>query len=62
MTGHGSAAPSVRLRIALVTDPGLPAELADHLAEELPPFLREDVASHVDWQVRTITMPLNADE
>lgn len=62
MTGNGSAAPSVRLRIALVTDPGLPAELADHLAEDLPAFLREDVAPHVDWQVRTITMPLNADE
>ena len=62
MTSDSGAGPSVRLRIALVTDPGLPAELADHLAEHLPPLLREDVAPHVDWQVRTITMPLHADE
>ncbi|MEV6654140.1 hypothetical protein [Streptomyces sp. NPDC051219] len=56
----GSATRTVRL--VLVADPGLAAEIARELASDLPDRLRRQLGSQTEWQVRTVTAPLVADE
>ncbi|MGP4001394.1 hypothetical protein [Streptomyces sp. 8N706] len=56
----GSATRTVR--IVLVADPGLTAEIARELASDLPNRLRLQLGSQTEGQVRTITAPLVADE
>jgi hypothetical protein len=48
--------------VLLLTDPDLPAELADRLADELPALLREHVSDRVDWRVDAVLNPLAGDE
>ncbi|MBO3746123.1 hypothetical protein J5X84_08610 [Streptosporangiaceae bacterium NEAU-GS5] len=50
------------MRIALVADPDLPTELAMTVARDLPGRLRERLGAGFDWQVRTYTAPLAAEE
>ena len=50
------------VRIVLVSDPDLPAELARRLAGELPDLLPRRLAADVEWQMRTMTVPLVGDE
>lgn len=50
------------MRVALVSDPDLPTELAVRVARELPGRLRERLGPGFDWQVRTYTAPLSAEE
>ncbi len=50
------------VRIFLVSDPDLPAELARRLALELPDLLPQRLAADVEWQMRTMTVPLVGDE
>ncbi|GAB3004478.1 hypothetical protein LWP59_25890 [Amycolatopsis acidiphila] len=48
--------------VGLLADPGLPAEVARDLVEELPDALREHVSDGVAWQVRLRCEPLVLDE
>jgi hypothetical protein len=50
------------VRIVLLSDPDLPAELADRLADELPGLLAEHVAGTTRWRVDRISNPLAGDE
>ena len=50
------------VRIVLVSDPDLPAELARRLARESPDLLSRRLAADVEWQMRTMTVPLVGDE
>ena len=50
------------VRVFLVSDPDLPAELARRLARELPDLLARRLSTEVEWQVRTVTAPLVGDE
>jgi hypothetical protein len=50
------------VRVFLVSDPDLPAELASRLANELPDLLARRLSADVEWRVRTVTAPLVGDE
>lgn len=50
------------MRVALVADPDLPTELAMRVARDLPGRLQERLGRGSDWQVRTYTAPLSAEE
>jgi hypothetical protein len=49
------------IRLGLVAAPGLPAELGEHLAAELPELLADHVSGDVDWSVPVVTDPRAAD-
>lgn len=48
--------------VGLVADPGLPTEVANRLADELPEALRQQVNSQVSWQARVTTAAIPLDE
>ncbi|TDD07611.1 DUF2267 domain-containing protein [Saccharopolyspora terrae] len=40
-----------RVTVGIIADPGVPTEIAERLAEEIPDELRSRVAEEVDWRV-----------
>jgi hypothetical protein len=50
------------LDVLLLSDPDLPAELADRLARELPELLADRVCADVRWRVDEVLNPLAGDE
>ncbi|MEV1169795.1 hypothetical protein [Nonomuraea sp. NPDC049784] len=50
------------MRVTLVADPDLPTELAMRVARDLPGRLRQRLGPGLDWEVRTYTAPLAAEE
>ncbi|WP_406411323.1 hypothetical protein [Streptomyces sp. NBC_01614] len=62
MTDSLPAAAAHAVRIVLVADPGVAAEIAQELADKLPRLLRRRVRADVDWRVTARTAPLVADE
>jgi hypothetical protein len=38
-----------RVTVGIIADPGVPTEIAERLAEEIPDELRSRVAEEVDW-------------
>lgn len=65
MTAEPDAAPADAaadtLRLGLVAPPGLPAELAEELADDLPELLARRVSDAVDWQVAVVVDPQAGD-
>lgn len=63
MTDEAPVHRNATVRIGLLADPGLPADLADWLAEHLPRALRETVSNEVGWEVtsRCEPIPLTGD-
>ncbi|MFL5827704.1 MAG: hypothetical protein ACJ76V_14360 [Thermoleophilaceae bacterium] len=53
-----AAAPERPLVLGLVAEPGVPAEIAEELAAELPEQLAAHVSDRVDWQVPVVVEPL----
>ncbi|WP_328430279.1 hypothetical protein [Streptomyces sp. NBC_00443] len=62
MTDFLPAAAAHAVRIVLVADPGVAAEIAQELADKLARLLRRRVRADVDWRVTARTAPLVADE
>ncbi|WP_406691560.1 hypothetical protein REH65_05570 [Saccharopolyspora sp. ID03-671] len=62
-TGETISAERRQIAIGIVADPGVPSELAERLAQEMPDELRARVAEDVDWSVRTSSeeLPLSDD-
>jgi hypothetical protein len=50
------------LNVVLLSDPDLPAELADRLVLDLPDLLTERVSTDVTWRVDEVMNPLAGDE
>lgn len=50
------------VKVCLVSDPDLPADITERLCVELPSALEARVAGGVDWKVRRLVGPLVADE
>jgi hypothetical protein len=48
--------------VGLLSDPGLPAEIARDLAAQLPELLKERVNDQVDWEVEVVTDDLTSGE
>ncbi|MFI6080054.1 hypothetical protein ACIBBB_03515 [Streptomyces sp. NPDC051217] len=57
-----SATPRDVVRVVLVADPGLPADIVEELGATLPSRLRKKLSDRVDWQVRTLTAGVVVDE
>jgi hypothetical protein len=56
-----STDPTTRV-VGLLADPGLPADVAEDLAETLPSELSRDVDASVDWRVEAASQELTLDE
>ncbi|MEB3371390.1 hypothetical protein [Saccharopolyspora mangrovi] len=61
--GETSSQEFGRIAVGIVADPGVPTEIAERLAQEMPDELRSRVAEDVDWRVRTSSeeLPLGDD-
>jgi hypothetical protein len=53
---------AVKVVVGLLSDPGLPAEIARDLAAQLPELLKERVNDQVDWNVQVVTEDLKSGE
>ena len=62
MTDFLPATAAHAVRIVLVADPGVAAEIVQELAVKLPQLLRQRVRADVNWRVTARTAPLVADE
>jgi hypothetical protein len=49
------------VQLGLIAAPGLPAELAEQLADDLPELLEERIGGGIRWEVPVIVEPLLAD-
>lgn len=48
------------IKFGIIAAPDFPTELANWLANDLPPFLRRRFGENVSWKIEVITDPLTA--
>ncbi|TCP38826.1 hypothetical protein EV191_1362 [Tamaricihabitans halophyticus] len=61
-TQGGAATDAPTVTLGLLGDPGLPNELSDNLAEQLPDLLEHETDGRARWRVETASQQLTLDE